>query len=120
MFFNPYIYNGKPHCWNFDESDLNPWMTSEQEAHYGEPILMQYIGLKDESGKELYEGDIVYFRTPVNAYNAAIEKDEVNPAFVLHQIGKRDWFEYDFVKCGDAKIKLLGNIYENPELLQPS
>ena len=76
--------------------------------------LMQYTGLKDKNGKEIYEGDIL------KAYGKEITRFVVsfsNASFILyHQFGR--WgllarlFELD-----DMPAEIIGNIHENPELL---
>ena len=84
--------------WHFDikESAGYVW-------HKGN--LMQYTGLKDKNGKEIYEGDIV----SNNLKEQGIVK--------WKGIGF-DWGD-DFSKGkGDTdEIEVIGNIYENPELL---
>lgn len=69
--------------------------------------IMQYTGLKDKKGKEIYEGDIV---------NEGI--DDMNYEVVFTQGGfwldERD-NETGWPDSGD--IEIIGNIYENPELL---
>ncbi len=71
-------------------------------------ILMQYTGLKDKNGKEIYEGDII------TIYEGEImaEVKFKNGAFCYFYDN-----EHDFTDFGnDAEI--IGNIYENPELLE--
>jgi uncharacterized phage protein (TIGR01671 family) len=63
-------------------------------------ILMQYTGLKDKNGKEIYEGDILTDHTG--------EKWEAY--FELSQVGE-DWMSWP------EMYEVIGNIYENPELL---
>ena len=76
--------------------------------------LMQYTGLKDKNGKEIYEGDIVemgYF-----ADEPTYTKGEVvfhEGAFLL-----KDKESCTHGMVPDWTVKL-GNIYENPELLKP-
>lgn len=75
---------------------------------YGyEPKLMQYTGLKDKNGVEIYEGDILH---PVvendKTYNIVAEID-------LSKIGGSNLTHW-IVWPEDNEI--VGNIYENPDL----
>ena len=78
-----------------------------------ELIIMQSTGLKDKNGKEIFEGDIVKFGCPWHCDTCG--KDHTaqvtwsNGAFWLFNCG--DWSE-------DAdKTEIIGNIYENPDLI---
>lgn len=69
------------------------------ESQYDEGALMQYTGLKDKNGKEIYEGD----RITVEGFE-----------YVFDDIRKADSLrEY----CDKGKVEIIGNIHENPELL---
>ena len=71
--------------------------------------VMQYTGLKDKNGKEIYEGDIVKEILFDKQYTYLIES--INSIHVCHWI-------IDIDKCNDImkNIEIIGNIYENPEL----
>ncbi|MFA6152930.1 MAG: YopX family protein [Chitinophagaceae bacterium] len=87
-------------------------------------VPLQYTGLKDKNGKEIYEGDIVKsIYNPRNEYYTKkenmmiVEYDICNPCFVLIDIKNKNIMEYDFVCCNMRSNEVIGNIYENPELI---
>ncbi len=88
-----------------------------------EAELMQYTGLKDKNGKEIYEGDIVAFEDsdggyeyPDLAVNAGIvEYGELGFYFTNRVAVEMDDFYIKDGRCDD--IEVIGNIYENPEML---
>jgi len=77
-----------------------------------EPTLMQYTGLKDKNGKEIYEGDIV--NSWYEEYNTGGIGSEFKKHIVEFKMGA-------FTNCINTykPIEVIGNIYENPELLEP-
>jgi len=66
-------------------------------------ILMQYTGLKDKNGVEIYEGDIVSY--------------EYSRGQVFDRLGC--WFVENYKPVGYIDFpEVIGNIYENPELIE--
>lgn len=92
-----------------------------QETWFFKDIeLMQFTGLYDKNLQPIYEGDIVrtittYREDRVFKNTRAVYWDTIQPAFVLW---KDEWGDYDFSKCNCSVHEVLGNIYENPKLLE--
>lgn len=75
-------------------------------------VLMQYTGLKDKNGVEIYEGDILDFGL---RYKKEYRNREVKIPEIFYLSGEeRERYSrlLDF-----TKFEVIGNIYENPELL---
>lgn len=70
----------------------------------------QYVGVKDNNGKEIYEGDIV--RLPKCENDIAIFELKGCNYFLK---GKRS--NYEIGSCDSTCYEIIGNIYENMDLL---
>ena len=75
-------------------------------------ILMQYTGLKDKNGKEIYEGDVVKGEWDVVEEIYVSDVQFYGGAFRVHKTGLP--LEYGYMR---RECEVIGNIYENPELL---
>jgi uncharacterized phage protein (TIGR01671 family) len=79
--------------------------------NFNEIELMQYTGLKDKNGKEIYKGDIVEINCGTYKDNAVV--NFIDGTFTTHDRG----FEPDIMPP-EKDMEIIGNIYENPELLK--
>lgn len=86
-----------------------------EREHKNEYILMQYTGLKDKNGKEIYEGDIVQilggeYEQGFYEWDEKVQiKDLIYDGFNLMMT---------ISQIGNQAIEIIGNIYENPELFE--
>jgi uncharacterized phage protein (TIGR01671 family) len=77
--------------------------------------IMQYTGIKDKNGKEIYEGDII--RVDWFGWVAEVKWDGDNGRFIGFTFGNERKIVY---VDREPKVEVIGNIYENPELLKQS
>jgi len=101
--------------------------TKEETRWPGDPlyVLMQYTGLKDRNGREIYEGDLVQIKE-LNSYFEYRDQLEnlivpvvYNPDAYCFQLNADDC-GWGRLSLDLAELLVIGNIYENPELLAES
>ena len=82
-------------------------------------ILMQSTGLKDKNGKEIYEGDIVKYEAGCNTVTEEVVYDKNYAGFGVKDADANIIFTFgELAEDIDlSSIEVIGNIYENPELL---
>lgn len=79
-------------------------------------ILMQYTGLKDKNGREVYKGDVV--RDHKHDLQCEIKWVDDFACFageIIDDVVKEQYLFYQLIDC--PYLEVIGNIYENPELL---
>lgn len=82
-------------------------------------ILMQSTGLHDKNGKEIFEGDVLGVDTDEEIVNLNIYWDSKHALFMFEskKYNEKDLLA-ELVEDNTYPFEILGNIYENPELLE--
>lgn len=91
---------------SFNQDDL----TTDKEC-----ILMQCTGLKDKNGKLIYEGDVL-----ADAKHKYIVEWSLTEGYFVRKPWLCALFTYRIDMGTTQNLTIIGNIYENPELLEAS
>jgi len=111
MLYNPYVQDIQG-----NRDQINDFFNGKNNKY----IWMQYTGLKDKTGKDIYEGDIISYKYFKGF--SGVEK-EIR-AEVKFQKGSFGFYEYQraddeyFDTYSLPNTIVIGNIYENKELLE--
>ena len=91
-----------------------------EDKRNGEDVtLMQSTGLKDKNGKEIFEGDILACKTDDEVINLNIFWDEEHALFMFESKKYNEQEPLaELVENNTYPFEIIGNIYENPELLE--
>jgi uncharacterized phage protein (TIGR01671 family) len=101
--FKGYVYT------DFFEDDMFRSAVGNFFKNSSFSILEQYTGLKDKNGREIYEGDVIAVKLN-NIKNHEVDK-------IAFDNGCYTW--RDYVLCYvKHEADIIGNIHENPELLE--
>lgn len=100
--------DGKPQPHRHDIT----WKYRHGEGAEDSYVLIQYTGLKDKNGKEIYEGDILQAKTAVGDETWSIVVE-----WGTHHGHEDEWIGFNIGTTGHV-WEVIGNIWETPELLE--
>ena len=113
MYYDVYPFKDDTLLLSYDEIAFD-------EVPASDFILMQSTGLKDKNGKEIFEGDVVKYEVGCNTVTEEVAYDKNFAGF-----GVRDAdidIIFTFLQLADVvdliSLEVIGNIYQNPELLE--
>lgn len=114
------------------QNEADDWFVGLLNGEQPEDTLMQFTGLLDKNGKEIYEGDIINLGGDGSIYDetgnwwaaagsAGYDKPEQEVVWSNDVCGFYPFAKYDSdcgVQMRAEKTEVIGNVWENPELLK--
>lgn len=112
----------------FDFEEKKLWYSEAQRSEWAEALkrwiahperyqVMQFTGLKDKSGKEIYEGDLVIRPNATEPMNEEIWQVVWNQTQLFGFALQQGVYYCGLIEPDDT-FEIIGNVYEHPELLK--
>lgn len=113
MYYDVYPFKDNTLLLSYDEISFD-------EVPASDFILMQSTGLLDKNGKEIFEGDIVKYKIGCNTYTEEVVYDKNFGGFGVR--GAKADIIFTFCELAEDtdlhSLEVIGNIYNNPGLLE--
>ena len=123
MYYNVYVGREGVIIPNYQEM-VNPLMLNKEphsfvSLRFMGKHLMQCTGLRDKNEKLIYEGDLCKAKKPNSYLNGVYEIAWHQKKGRWYYKGQPDYKDLYQVGCeGNLSCEVIGNVYENPELLE--
>ena len=106
----------------FFENFPNATAYQEIKHHFNDIVWLEYTGLKDSQGKEIYEGDVIQWAGlevqngkqiyPLRKRAVGMTADAFRDSFIDDCFHTQNLLEHG------KNLEIIGNIYENPDLIK--
>ena len=111
-FWNPVDMEMLADVAGYDGADINDMFLSLNDDDY---VVMQYTGLKDKNGNPIFEGDIVQW---IHLTHGKIQSEVKYQAGCFCHFPNWSGASWGNLNRVVQSCEVIGNIYENPELLE--
>lgn len=113
MYYDVYPFKDDTLLLSYDEIAFD-------EVPASDFILMQSTGLFDKNGNEIFEGDIVKYNSGWKTFTEEVAYNNNFGGFGVIDTGANVIFTFGelLVHINLSSLEVIGNIYENPELLE--
>ena len=113
MYYDVYPFKDDTLLLSYDEISFD-------EVSASDFILMQSTELKDKNDNEIFESDIVKYKSGCNTYTEEVAYDKNFAGFGVRDANTDIIFTFwELAEDIDLiSLEVVGNIYENPELLE--
>jgi uncharacterized phage protein (TIGR01671 family) len=107
---------------NHENGDYTILVAGQRFRDFDKIELMQFVGLKDKNGKEIYEGDILLCDNDGEQYKTEIRWSDGGliaemPDGADYDLSLIGWV-IEELTCCNGSVEIIGNVYKNPELLK--
>ena len=108
------VMAGNGDIWIIDEDSVAGNWIVNNDLH-----LMQSTGLKDKNGQEIFEGDVLGVEVDNKLLHVEVFWDNKHALYMFRcpKLNEEDLLA-ELVEDKDCEFSAIGNVYENPELLE--
>lgn len=89
---------------------------SRDDVMNGKVELLQWTGLRDKEGTEIYEGDIIKWNTGIGFIKYVA--DDYSLGFEVELIAGSKFYDYDYDQISWGSVEVIGNIHSHLDLIE--